>query len=115
VAEEEGLAGKAESIAVDKLSSAVSEAVKEVSSKHGLRMGNNLVFQPGTLIGRQVMEAISDLDAAQKLASDVAAHVQKAGLAGGAKLSPGVLMQGGRIIVGYFPVEQVFEVAGAGG
>jgi hypothetical protein len=41
--------------------------------------------------------------------------VQKAGLAGAGQLEPSVLLQGGRIIVGYFPMEQVFEVAAAGG
>jgi hypothetical protein len=111
----EDLAPRAESIAVDKLSAAVQEAVRDVSSKHGVEMGKAMIFKPGTLIGRQLRAAVSDLDAAQKIAADVAAHVQKAGLAGAGQLEPSVLLQGGRIIVGYFPMEQVFEVAAAGG
>lgn len=115
MAEEQGTAGRAESIAVDKLSSAVDAAVREVSAKHGLRMGDKLVFKPGLLIGRQVLEEITEIQAAQRLATDVAAQVQKAGLTGGARLSPGVLIQDKRILVGYFPTEQMFEVASPGG
>lgn len=115
MAEEQGLARKAESIAVDKLASAVDAAVHEVSARHGLKMGENLVFKPGMLIGRQVLEAISDIEAAQKLATDVASHLQKAGVAGGARLSPGVIIQDGRVLAGYFPMDQVFEVASPGG
>jgi hypothetical protein len=111
----EDLAPKAESIAVDKLSAAVAEAVRDVSSKHGVEMGKALIFKPGTLIGRQLRGAISDLDTAQQIAADVAAQVQKAGVAGKAQLAPSVLAQGGRIIVGYFPMEQVFEVSAPGG
>jgi hypothetical protein len=113
VADEEGLAPKAESIEVDKLTSAVQAAVQEVSSKHGVKIGNNLVFQPGILIGRQLMERVTDLAAAERMAADLAGHVQRTGAAGRAKLLPGVLSQGGRIILGYFPMEQVYEVPAA--
>ena len=109
------MAKRAESIAVDKLSKAVDDAVREVSAKHGLKMGNNLVFKPGLLIGRQVLEAVTDLTAARELAADVASQVQKAGFATGGRLSPGVLVFDKTILVGYFPMEQVFEVARAGG
>jgi hypothetical protein len=115
VADDQGMAKRAESIAVDKLSRAVDDAVREVSAKHGLKMGDNLVFKPGLLIGRQVLEKISDLDAAQKLAADVASQVQKAGFAGGGRLAPGVLVLDRTILVGYFPMEQVFEVSRPGG
>lgn len=115
MAEGEGLAGRAESIAVEKLSSAVQAAVREVSAKHGLKVGNNLVFKPGMLIGRQVLEAITDLKAAEAMAAELAAHVQRAGVGGGAELSPGVLVQGGRILLGYFPSNEVFEAASVGG
>lgn len=109
------MAGRPESIAVDQLSSAVQAAVREVSGKHGLRIGDNLVFKPSILIGRQLMEAVSNIDAAQKMAADLAGHLQRSGIGGGAQLSPGVLVQGGHIILGYFPMDQVFEVPGAGG
>ena len=74
-----------------------------------------LQFKPGILIGRQLMEAVSNIDAAQKMAADLAGHLQRSGVGGGAQLSPGVLVQGGHIILGYFPMDQVFEVPGAGG
>ena len=115
MADDQGMGKRAESIAVDELSRAVDDAVREVSAKHGLRVGNNLVFKPGLLIGRQVLEAIDDLQTAQRLAADVASQVQRAGFAGGGRLSPGVLVIDKTILVGYFPMEQVFEVAGPGG
>lgn len=115
MAEDEGFAGKAEVIAVGRLSEAIMAATRDVSSKHNVGLAGNLIMKPGTLIGRYLKELIA-LEEAQKLASEITAQVQRAGVSGpGAKLSPSVLFTDGRILAGYFPSQPEFEVQAVGG
>ncbi len=99
---------KAFSIKAADLSHAVDAAVADVLGKHDLVAGKGLAAGPGTLIGRMLRGAVTDMGAVQKAAAEVTAQVSKTLGAGQGQLSPAAFLSGGHIIVGFIaqsPVE----------
>ncbi|MEA2715848.1 MAG: hypothetical protein QOI56_459 [Actinomycetota bacterium] len=95
-------APKAASISLDALSGAVEKAVSEVLGGHNLQASKGLAFGPGTLIGRQLRGAVTDVATIERAAADMTAHVQKTlGASAGRTLSPAASIQGGHILVGF--------------
>jgi hypothetical protein len=101
------------SIAIGQLSKAVDEAVQRAAAK--AKIETEFSISSGFIWGRWLREAM-ELDAAEKLATSITAHVQETVMAGpaqagaaalgtsaGAKLQPAVLARNGRIICGFLP------------
>src|SRR5260370_41441006 len=101
------------SIAIGQLSKAVEEAVQRAAAK--AKMETEFSINSGFIWGRWLREAM-DLEAAEKLATSIAAHVQETVMAGhaqagaaapgaaaGAELQPAVLSRNCRIICGVLP------------
>jgi hypothetical protein len=93
------------SISFRELSKAVDAATKQVAEKHKLKFGNELVLQPGTLIGRQLLEAVAlekALEAAGEITKAVGgAHAELARPGGNPE--PAVLARPGILICGFLP------------
>ena len=99
--------GKAFSLKLEDLSKAVDRAVGDVLGRHRMQAAQGLAFGPNTVIGRQLMGEINDIETVQRAAADVTAEVQKT-LGGNAKLTPAAILGPGHIIVGFVP-ENIFQ------
>jgi hypothetical protein len=111
--------GRAATISIAQLSSAVNQAVKTAQTKHNLNLeGTNIQFLPNwQILGRVLREALlEDFGEAQQFANDVAEAANHVSAGGGAaasagvttpKFQPAIVWDGRHIICGIWPSPEV--------
>ena len=112
--------GRAATISIAQLSTAVNQAVKTAQTKHNLNLeGTNVQFVPNwQILGRILRDAeIVDFGQAQQFANDVtqaANHVAAGGgvataaaTTGAAHFQPAIVWDGRHIICGIWPAQEV--------
>lgn len=99
---------KPPTLSIKELSQAVDHAVKIASQKHKVEFAPEFRISPGTIIGRQVLQADIKVNQAQQIATDIAQHLSDAKVgstaaAGSLPFEPAVF--GGRniLICGFLP------------
>jgi len=107
------MAQRPPTISVSEVSKAVELAVKAASEKHKVQFASGFRFGPGTIMGRQLLQADIGIKQAEQIATEISQHV--AGAAGaaalqGTRLEPGVFAGRGIIICGFWPPEPFWEV-----
>jgi len=100
---------KPPTLSIKELSHAVDQAVKLASQKHNVQFGG-FQLNPGTLIGRQILQADIKLNQAQQIATEITEHLSnaKAGPAAAAAagfppFEPGVFGFRNILICGFIP------------
>lgn len=69
---------RAPTLSIKDLSKAVENAVKVATEKHKVQFSPELRVGPGTIIGRQLLQADTDIKRAKEIASDIMQHVTSA-------------------------------------
>jgi hypothetical protein len=95
-------------ISIKHLSVSVDEGVKLASKKHKVRFAPGLRVGPGTIMGRQLLEADIQLKQVWQIAAEITQHVISVATAeqaamGGVALEPAVFVGRGVIICGMIP------------
>lgn len=99
---------KPPTLSIKELSQAVDHAVKIATQKHKVEFAPEFRINPGTIIGRQLLQADIKVSQAQQIATDITQHLSNAKVgptaaAGIQPFEPAVF--GGRniVICGFFP------------
>lgn len=99
---------KPPTLSIKELSQAVDQAVKIASQKHKVEFAPEFRINPGTIIGRQLLQADIKVSQAQQIATDITQHLTNAKVgptaaSGIHPFEPAVF--GGRniVICGFFP------------
>jgi hypothetical protein len=110
--------GRAATISIAQLSSAVNQAVKTAETKHKIQFeGTTVQYVPNwQILGRILREATVDFGQAQQFANDVAQAANHVAAAGGVaaaattvttNFQPAIVWNGRHIICGIWPAPEV--------
>jgi hypothetical protein len=91
------MASRPSTISIKDLSNAVEHAVKIATQKHNVRFSPEFRIEPGTIIGRQLLQADIGLKQAEQIATEITQHVMTSGAAAiaGTQLEPVVFVRRG--------------------
>ena len=89
-------------ISIKEVSKAVEQAVKVASEKHKVKFSPDLRFGPGTIMGRQLLQADITISQAEQIAGEITQQVP-----GAAELVASVWVGHGIIICGFWPPDPV--------
>lgn len=89
-------------ISIKEVSKAVEQAVKVAGEKHKVQFASGLRFGPGTIMGRQLLQADIPINRAEQIAGEITQQVP-----GAAELVPSVWVGHGIIICGFWPPDPV--------
>jgi hypothetical protein len=92
------MARRPATISIKDVSKAVEEAVKVASEKHKVQFASGFRFGPGTIMGRQLLQADIPINRAEQIATEITGQVP-----GGGELEPSVWVGHGIIICGFWP------------
>jgi hypothetical protein len=92
------MAERPRTISISEVSKAVEHAVRAASEKHKVQFAPGFRFGPGTIMGRQLLQADIPIKQAEQIATEITHHV-----AGGAEFEPSVWVGRGIIICGFWP------------
>lgn len=109
------MAQRPASISIREVSKAVEQAVKTATEKHKVQFSPAFRFGPGTIMGRQILQADIGLKQAEQIATDITQHVTGGGAGaapalGTIRFEPAVLVRPGIIICGFWPPEPTWEL-----
>ena len=91
-------------ISIKNLATVVEQAVKIASQSHNVNFSPEFRIGPGTIMGRQLLQAEIELKRAEKIASDITQQVTSGAervALGATPLEPAVLAAKGVIICGF--------------
>lgn len=107
------MANRPPTISIKDLSNAVDKAVKVASDKHKVQFGPDFRIGPGTILGRQLLQAETSLKQAEQIATEITQQATAGGPAAqafaGGHFEPTVLVGRGIIICGMLP-GPIFEL-----
>lgn len=109
------MAQRPPTISIREVSKAVEHAVKVASEKHKVQFSPAFRLGPGTIMGRQILQADIGLKQAEQVAAEITQHVAGGGVGaaptlGTIPLEPAVLVRPGIIICGFWPPEPTWEL-----
>jgi hypothetical protein len=96
------MAQRPATISIKEVSKAVEQAVKVASDKHKVQFASGFRFGPGTIMGRQLLEADIPINRAEQIAGEITQQVP-----GAAELVASVWVGHGIIICGFWPPDPV--------
>jgi len=104
------MSNRAATLSAKDVSKAVDHAVKVVGEKHKVKFAPEFRIGPGTIIGRQLLEATVGLQQAEQLATEIAHQAAQHAAAGGGaaglarpQFEPAVLIRKDLILCGFYP------------
>ena len=105
------MADRAPAIPVNELSKAVERAVSAAMQKHGVQFAPEFRLGPGTIIGRQLLQADMDIKKAEQIATEITQHITQGTSAtlSKSRLQPAVLITPGGVTCGMIPPEPEWE------
>ncbi|HTS71813.1 MAG TPA: hypothetical protein VMO17_22785 [Terriglobia bacterium] len=96
------MAQRPTTISIKDVSKAVDQAVKAASEKHKVQFGAGFRFGPGTIMGRQLLQADIPISKAEQIATEITQQVPSAG-----QFEASVWVGRGIIICGFWPPDPV--------
>jgi len=96
------MAQRPATISIKEVSKAVEQAVKVASDKHKVQFASGFRFGPGTIMGRQLLQADIPINRAEQIAGEITQQVP-----GAAELVASVWVGHGIIICGFWPPDPV--------
>jgi hypothetical protein len=99
------MANRALSISAKDVAKAVDSAVKAVADKHKVKFAPEFRIGPGTIIGRQLLQAEVNLQQAEQIATELTqrAAAASAGPAARPEFEPAVLITKNLVLCGFYP------------
>ena len=97
------MASRPSTISIKDLANAIEHAVKIASQKHNVQFSPEFRIEPGTIIGRQLLQADIGLKQAEQIATEITQHVMTIPSAAGVtgtQLEPVVFVRKGGITCG---------------
>jgi len=96
------MAQRPATISIKEVSKAVEHAVKIASEKHKVQFASGFRFGPGTIMGRQLLQADIAINKAEQIATEITQQVP-----GATQFEASVWVGRGIIICGFWPPDPV--------